>query len=110
MIPIYRVDLDTDFSKRLDKKTTDLEKKLDILTAGKERTDKARADWKNAAALRRGILKLLFEMASGVERCMYCGDGQGTDVDHFKPIAEDPYGEAEPVGSVAYRPDDRRSA
>ncbi|WP_330242230.1 HNH endonuclease [Streptomyces sp. NBC_00525] len=29
-------------------------------------------------------------MASGFSRCMYCGDSQGTDIDHFKPIVEDP--------------------
>ncbi|MGF1342796.1 HNH endonuclease [Streptomyces flavovirens] len=30
-------------------------------------------------------------MAAGFSRCMYCGDSQGTDIDHFKPIAEDPF-------------------
>ncbi|OKI38618.1 hypothetical protein A6A29_10270 [Streptomyces sp. TSRI0281] len=24
-------------------------------------------------------------MAPGHQRCMYCGDGQGTDIDHFEP-------------------------
>ena len=25
-------------------------------------------------------------MAAGIERCMYCGDSRGTDIDHFEPI------------------------
>ncbi|WBP92144.1 HNH endonuclease [Kitasatospora cathayae] len=33
---------------------------------------------------------LLAEMAAGRERCMYCGDNQGTDIDHFEPIDRHP--------------------
>ncbi|MFD1364783.1 HNH endonuclease family protein [Actinoplanes sichuanensis] len=29
-------------------------------------------------------------MAPGAERCMYCGDNQGTDIDHHEPMARDP--------------------
>jgi hypothetical protein len=25
-------------------------------------------------------------MAAGIERCMYCGDSRGTDIDHFEPV------------------------
>jgi hypothetical protein len=75
VITVRRVGLDVQFAKKLDRKTTDLKKKLDPLAEGKARTNKARTDWRNAAALRRNVLKILFEMASGVERCMYCGDG-----------------------------------
>lgn len=32
----------------------------------------------------------LCEMAPGHERCMYCGDNQGTDVDHFEPMRRSP--------------------
>ncbi|QMU74236.1 hypothetical protein GXP74_34325 [Streptacidiphilus sp. P02-A3a] len=31
-------------------------------------------------------------MAPGLSRCMYCGDSEGTDIDHFRPIASDPLG------------------
>jgi hypothetical protein len=31
-------------------------------------------------------------MAPGIERCMYCGDNRGTDIDHFEPIKEHPAG------------------
>ncbi len=29
-------------------------------------------------------------MAPGYQRCMYCGDSQGTSVDHFEPISRNP--------------------
>lgn len=32
----------------------------------------------------------LRHMAPGLERCMYCGDNQGTDIDHFEPLARNP--------------------
>ncbi|MDI6104441.1 hypothetical protein QLQ12_38220 [Actinoplanes sp. NEAU-A12] len=35
----------------------------------------------------RAVLK---EMAPGAERCMYCGDNQGTDIDHHEPLARNP--------------------
>lgn len=31
-------------------------------------------------------------MASGIERCMYCEDGQGCDVEHFRPKVPTPAG------------------
>ncbi len=33
------------------------------------------------------IRKTLAEMASGNERCMYCEDSAGSDIDHFRPKA-----------------------
>lgn len=38
----------------------------------------------------REIRKLLLEMASGVERCMYCEDSAATAIDHFWPKATYP--------------------
>lgn len=29
-------------------------------------------------------------MAAGTQRCMYCGDNLGTDIDHFAPISSSP--------------------
>lgn len=29
-------------------------------------------------------------MALGIERCMYCGENLGTDIDHFEPISRAP--------------------
>ncbi|MCP4153011.1 MAG: hypothetical protein GY757_35085 [bacterium] len=31
------------------------------------------------------IKSKLLQMASGIERCMYCEDSAGTDIEHFKP-------------------------
>lgn len=36
------------------------------------------------------IRRALREMASGLERCMYCEDGAGTDIEHFYPRASYP--------------------
>jgi hypothetical protein len=84
MIPIRRVDPGAKLAKRLEVKTAQLQKEnVD--------TERARNAWKNARAIRRDLLDLLEKMAPGVRRCMYCGDGEGTDIDHFKPIAKDPY-------------------
>jgi 5-methylcytosine-specific restriction endonuclease McrA len=43
-------------------------------------------DNKNFAELR----STLQDMASGRCRCMYCEDGTGTDIDHFRPLATHP--------------------
>ncbi|MFE3558560.1 hypothetical protein ACFXKW_27430 [Streptomyces sp. NPDC059193] len=55
-----------------------------------ERYDTAVEQWRSAAAPKRHVRGLLKAMAAGIERCMYCEDSQGTDIDHFQPIAHDP--------------------
>lgn len=50
-----------------------------------ERKARAKALWENRRQVRPGLLAGLREMAPGHERCMYCGDSQGTDIDHFEP-------------------------
>src|SRR5215469_9075852 len=53
----------------------------------------ARAIWRRASvrtAVRIPISEVLRQMAAGREHCMYCGDNQGTDVDHYEPIARNP--------------------
>lgn len=56
-------------------------------------TRTARALWKRAV-VRRGVhaplRRLLEDMAPGYQRCMYCGDSQGTDIDHFEPLSLNP--------------------
>ena len=50
---------------------------------------RARELWKHTTVRRNvhaPLRDLLGEMAAGRERCMYCGDNQGTDIDHFEPI------------------------
>lgn len=46
----------------------------------------ARRSWRSAAHERTGIKDALLKIAVGIERCMYCGDSRGTDIDHFQPI------------------------
>lgn len=46
----------------------------------------ARSKWKNAKECKSGLREQLNIMAAGINRCMYCGDGMGTDIDHFEPI------------------------
>ncbi|WP_251982596.1 HNH endonuclease [Streptomyces violaceusniger] len=54
---------------------------------------RARQLWKQTSVRRHihPVLKgVLAEMAPGLERCMYCGDSQGTDIDHFEPVRVNP--------------------
>lgn len=54
---------------------------------------RAKQLWKHTTVRRRihPVLKrTLAEMAPGLERCMYCGDSQGTDIDHFEPVRVNP--------------------
>ncbi|MFI6960442.1 HNH endonuclease [Streptomyces sp. NPDC050255] len=49
---------------------------------------KAASLWGHTTVRRRvreELLATLAEMAPGHERCMYCGDSLGTDIDHFEP-------------------------
>jgi hypothetical protein len=58
-----------------------------------DRTRAARAAWKRAGVRKtvHAPLRLLLEgMAPGYQRCMYCGDSQGTDIDHFEPLSRNP--------------------
>lgn len=36
------------------------------------------------------LREALNEMAPGLQRCMFCGDSEGTAVDHFEPMAHTP--------------------
>jgi 5-methylcytosine-specific restriction endonuclease McrA len=50
----------------------------------------AREKWRSAFKDRKAIRECLALMALGVQRCMYCGDNLGTDIDHFEPISDAP--------------------
>ncbi|MBM7772980.1 hypothetical protein JOD54_003184 [Actinokineospora baliensis] len=69
-----------------------LQRATDVLraTPRKELPAKARTSWRSRATLRAAIGGRLREFAPGRERCMYCGDNQGTDIDHFSPVALTP--------------------
>jgi len=57
-----------------------------IRTAGPN-TATGRAAWHKAVRQKAQLRLMLRQMAPGLERCMYCGDNLGTDIDHFEPIA-----------------------
>jgi uncharacterized protein (TIGR02646 family) len=50
----------------------------------------ARESWRDARTIRRDLSVHLIAMAAGLSRCMYCGDSEGTSIDHFQPIAMAP--------------------
>jgi hypothetical protein len=83
MIPIARAQLDAKLAARLDNRTAQL-------YARSANSSQARAAWRSADAERRGVRTYLEEMAPGIQRCMYCGDNIGTDIDHFEPISSAP--------------------
>ncbi|MEV4596415.1 HNH endonuclease [Amycolatopsis sp. NPDC049253] len=58
------------------------------ITSGDSKT--ARRLWTSARGARRSIRTHLAAMASGRGYCMYCGDGLGSTVDHFEPVARAP--------------------
>lgn len=85
MIPIHRPPAPAKTQQLLARWTT-------TITAVPEaqRYDTAVVQWRGAAAPKKHVRSLLRGMASGVERCMYCEDSLGTDIDHFQPVADDP--------------------
>jgi uncharacterized protein (TIGR02646 family) len=50
----------------------------------------ARDMWNRNRLPRRALRDVLNQMAPGYQRCMYCGDSQGTSVDHFEPVSLNP--------------------
>ncbi|WP_233436154.1 MULTISPECIES: HNH endonuclease [Streptomyces] len=57
-------------------------------TVESDRKARAAELWAHTTVRRRvrdGLLAALAGMAPGHQRCMYCGDSQGTDIDHFEP-------------------------
>jgi hypothetical protein len=83
MIPIARVQLDAELAKRLNDRTFQLK-------ANNADSSRARTVWRSSDAERRRVRTYLEKMAPGIQRCMYCGDNLGTDIDHFEPISSAP--------------------
>jgi uncharacterized protein (TIGR02646 family) len=55
-----------------------------------ERAEEAARLWKLQGKTFQEIREVLGRMASGISRCMYCEDNEGTAVDHFWPKATYP--------------------
>jgi hypothetical protein len=85
MIRISRVTLEDRLANKLNRRTF-------ALKAANADSRAAREAWTSARAEKQGIRQHLAAMAPGIERCMYCGDNRGTDIDHFEPIRELPTG------------------
>lgn len=86
MIRLVRPVLPSALADRLPELTAEIE-------ASGHRTRAARALWKRAVVRRNvhaPLRRLLEGMAPGFQRCMYCGDSQGTDIDHFEPLSRNP--------------------
>jgi hypothetical protein len=65
-----------------------LERRTDAVSAAVDRVERARRFWRaNANLAYTQIRAALKSMATGIERCMYCEDSAGTDIDHFWPLA-----------------------
>lgn len=88
MIPIVRLSLPSELQARM---TT-----LAGLVRQQESDEQlsmARALWRQSSTRTTVVAKLkkiLLGMAPGAERCMYCGDNQGTDIDHHEPVVRAP--------------------
>lgn len=86
MIRLQRLDLSQDTVTRMDGHTKEIGE-------SEEPKDKARYLWQHTT-VRRHVHTALFaalgDMAPGHERCMYCGDNQGSDIDHFEPLSAAP--------------------
>lgn len=59
--------------------------------AAQDAAAEAASLWKNKNRDRFAqIRRVMQSFAPGLERCMYCEDSQGTDIDHFDPKARNP--------------------
>ena len=78
MIPVRRQPADPELLELLAGRTHEVvEKGADSAAAT--------SVWSSSRAAKREIRKLLNDMAPAIQRCMYCLDSQGTDIDHFQP-------------------------
>ncbi len=61
-----------------------------LVAHGAQARQHARDLWNRSRDPRRELRETLNRMAPGHQRCMYCGDSEGTSVDHFEPISRNP--------------------
>ncbi|WNV83660.1 HNH endonuclease [Umezawaea sp. Da 62-37] len=86
MIRIVRPELAQELADRLPPLTAEIANATDTANT-------ARLLWKRTQVRRTvhaPLRKVLADMAPGIECCMYCGDSQGTDIDHFEPLVLNP--------------------
>jgi hypothetical protein len=88
VIPIVRAGLPQPVRDRMAALTAEIRE-----TESAERVGTARDLWHRTSTrthVTTPVRAALAGMAPGAERCMYCGDNQGTDIDHHEPLARDP--------------------
>lgn len=87
MRKLKRLDLSPNTQSFLKRRTEKISQK----TLHAERVEEAKRLWdsKNNKAFAE-IKEKLLSMASGIERCMYCEDSAGTDIEHFWPKSDYP--------------------
>ncbi|GAB3001898.1 HNH endonuclease family protein [Saccharothrix stipae] len=86
MIRLHRAPLAEPLQDRLTSLTGDIRG----ARRGKSRVAKARGLWKARPAVKRDLKAVLATFAAGRDRCMYCGDNEGTDIDHYQPVSLQP--------------------
>ncbi|MEV5501667.1 HNH endonuclease [Nonomuraea fuscirosea] len=84
MIRVHRTNLDAELALKLLERTEPLKQS----GAG---PGVARRSWRAASTERAQLRSVLRRMSTAIERCMYCGDSRGTDIDHFEPIGSAPF-------------------
>ncbi len=88
MIPIVRAALPPEVTDRMVELTSRI-----LVMEAEGRASHAKALWRQGNVRRevkdplRAVLK---RMAGDRDRCMYCGDSEGTAVDHHEPMARNP--------------------
>ncbi|MFD4434164.1 hypothetical protein, partial [Nocardia sp. NPDC058497] len=85
MIPISRRKLDADVIAELAR----LQRMVDRAT---DPADQAKRRWNSFSGTKTKteVSTGLKAMCSGIERCMYCEDSAGTDIEHFRPKSSFP--------------------
>ncbi|MFF5100802.1 MULTISPECIES: HNH endonuclease [Actinosynnema] len=63
---------------------------LQNTAAGESRYKKATSLWSSRDSVKKNLREALSDFAAGRNRCMYCGDNEGTDIDHYRPLALEP--------------------
>jgi HNH endonuclease len=88
VIPIRRLPLPAEVSEQMAGLTGQIQ-----AATPEQRATTARDLWRSTAARARvtGPVRVVLQrMAPGIERCMYCGDSFGTDIDHHEPLKRAP--------------------
>ncbi|TQM85567.1 hypothetical protein FHX81_8059 [Saccharothrix saharensis] len=86
MIRLDRVPL----AERLQDRLTSLTGDIREVRSGKTRIVRARELWRSRSAVKHDLRAALGTFAAGRDRCMYCGDNEGTDIDHYRPVSLKP--------------------